>query len=170
LQGSVNSHPVITGGVVLVGLENPPGIHAFAAGTCGTPPTGYSAFYPSSSAVRAGLAATPETVYLLEDRLLLAMFLDQQLWLDVSEAASFPSPWEGGPFAAADIITTPPVIADGVVYVGSQDGMVHAMDVENGEGLWSFDAESAIRGELVVVPGAVYVTTAAGEVIAIAGH
>ncbi len=168
LQGSVNSHPVITGDVILVGLENPPGIHAFAAGTCGNLPAGYSAFYPSSSAVRAGLAATPETVYLLENRLLLAMFLDEQLWLEVSDAA-FPSPWEE-PFGAAEIITTPPVVADGVVYVGSQDGMVHAIDAENGEVLWSFDAESAIRGELVVAPGAVIATTAAGEVIAIAGH
>ena len=170
LQGSVNSHPVITDGVVLVGLENPPGIHAFAAGTCGNPPAGYSAFYPSSAAVRAGLAATPETMYLLENRLLLAVYLDAQLWLEVSEAAAFPSPWEEGPFGAADIVTTPPVVADGAVYLGSQDGKVHAIDVEIGEALWSFDAESAVRGELVVVPGTVIVTTAAGEVIAIAGH
>jgi outer membrane protein assembly factor BamB len=48
--------------------------------------------------------------------------------------------------------------------------MVHAIDAATGEVLWSFDAESAIRGELVVVPGAVVATTAAGEVIAIAGH
>ena len=34
--------------------------------------------------------------------------------------------------------------------------MVHAIDAETQEKpLWSFDAESAIRGELVVVPGAV---------------
>jgi outer membrane protein assembly factor BamB len=109
-------------------------------------------------------------VYLLEDRVLLAMSLDEQLWLEVSEAASFPSPWEGGVFGGADFVTTPPVVADGVVYIGSQDGMVHAMDAETGLGLWSFNVESAVRGEVVVVPGAVYVTTAAGEVIAIAGH
>ena len=168
LTGTVNSHPAIAGGVVYVGLENPAGIHAFAAGTCGTRRR-VLGFLSQLSAVREGLAATPETLYLIEDRLLLAMSLDGQLWLDAS-AGCTPSPWEGGPFAAADIITTPPVLADGVVYIGSQDGMVHAMDAETGEGLWSFDAESAIRGELVVVPGAVIVTTAGGEVIAIAGH
>ena len=90
------------------------------------------------------------------------------LWLDA--AGSTPSPWDGGPFGAADIITTPPVLADGVLYVGSQDGMVHAIDAESGVVLWQFNAESAVRGELVVVPGAVVVTTAAGEIIAIAGQ
>jgi outer membrane protein assembly factor BamB len=47
--------------------------------------------------------------------------------------------------------------------------MVHAIDAENGVVLWQFNVESAVRGELVVVPGAVIVTTADGEVIAIAG-
>ncbi len=170
LTGTVISQPAIAGGVVFVGLEDPAGIHAFAAGSCGAPAAGYSSFYPSSRAVREGVAVTPETLYLIEDRLLLAMSLDGQLWLDAS-AGSTPSPWtEEGPFGAADIITTPPVVADGVVYIGSQDGMVHAMDAETGLGLWSFNVESAVRGELVVVPGEVVVTTAGGEVIAIAGH
>jgi outer membrane protein assembly factor BamB len=168
LNGTVNIYPSISDGVVFVGLENPSGIHAFAAGACGNAPSGYSAFYPSSLAVRLGLLATPDTMYVLEDRLLLAMLLDGTLWLDA--AGSTPSPWDGGPFGAADIITTPPVLADGVLYVGSQDGMVHAVDAESGIVLWQFNAESAIRGELVVVPGTVVVTTAAGEIIAIAGQ
>jgi outer membrane protein assembly factor BamB len=167
LNGTVNIYPSIAEGVVFVGLENPSGIHAFAAGACGNPPAGYSAFYPSSLAVRLGLLATPDTMYVLEDRLLLAMLLDGALWLDAG--GSTPSPWEGGPFGAADIITTPPVLADGVLFVGSQDGMVHAIDAENGVVLWQFNVESAVRGELVVVPGAVIVTTADGEIIAIAG-
>ncbi|HUP17098.1 MAG TPA: PQQ-binding-like beta-propeller repeat protein [Acidimicrobiia bacterium] len=168
LNGTVNIYPSITEGAVFVGLENPSGIHAFAAGACGGAPAGYSAFYPSSLAVRLGLLATPDTMYVLEDRLLLAMLLDGTLWLDA--AGSTPSPWDGGPFGAADIITTPPVLADGVLYVGSQDGMVHAVDAESGIVLWQFNAESAIRGELVVVPGAVVATTADGEIIAIAGQ
>jgi outer membrane protein assembly factor BamB len=168
LNGTVNIYPSITEGAVFVGLENPSGIHAFAAGGCGNAPAGYSAFYPSSLAVRLGLLATPDTMYVLEDRLLLAMLLDGTLWLDA--AGSTPSPWDGGPFGAADIITTPPVLADGVLYVGSQDGMVHAIDAESGVVLWQFNAESAIRGELVVVPGAVVATTADGEIIAIAGQ
>ena len=168
LNGTVNIYPSIAEGVVFVGLENPSGIHAFAAGTCGNPAGGYSPFYPSSLAVRLGLVATPDTMYVLEDRLLLAMLLDGALWLDA--AGSTPSPWDRGPFGAADIITTPPVLADGVLYVGSQDGMVHAIDAESGVVLWQFNVESAVRGELVVVPGAVVVTTAAGEIIAIAGQ
>ena len=168
LIGTVISHPAIAGGVVYVGLENPPGIHAFAAGTCGNPAPGYSAFYPSSRAVREGLTVTPDTLFLIEDRLVIAMSLDGQLWLEAD--GSTPSPWEGGPFGAADIVTTPPILADGVLYVGSQDGLVHAIDVETGKVLWTFDAGAAIRGELVVVPGAVVATTAAGEIIVIAGQ
>jgi outer membrane protein assembly factor BamB len=176
LQGSANTHPAIVGGVLFVGLESPPGIHAFAAGTCGNPPAGYSAFYPSSAPVQLGLAATPETLYVLENRLLVAMSLDPQLWLDVATertecdcSVPDPSPWDG-PLGAADFVTTPPVFADGVVYVGSQDGMVHAINAEDGKVLWSFDARSAVRGELVVVPGVVVVTTADGKIIAIAGQ
>ncbi len=105
---------------------------------------------------------------MLSIRLLLAMLLDGSLWLEAG--GSTPSPWDGGPFGAADIITTPPVLADGVVYVGSQDGLVHAVDAETGTVLWQFNAESAVRGELVVVPGTVVVTTAAGEIIALAGR
>jgi outer membrane protein assembly factor BamB len=168
LNGTVNIYPSIASGVVFVGLENPSGIHAFAAGACGNPAPGYSAFYPSSLAVRLGLVVTPDTMYLLEDRLLLAMSLDGALWLDAGGGT--PSPWEGGPFGAADIITTHPVLADSVLYVGSQDGMVHAIDADSGVVLWDFNTESAVRGELVVVPGAVVVTTADGEVIAIAGQ
>ena len=168
LNGTVNVYPSITEGVVFVGLENPSGIHAFAAGACGNPAAGYSAFYPSSFPVRLGLLPTPETIYVLEDRLLLAMLLDEALWLDAG--GDTPSQWEEGPFGAADIITTPPVLADGVLFVGSQDGMVHAIDAESGVVLWEFNVESAVRGELVVVPGAVIVTTADGELIAIAGQ
>jgi outer membrane protein assembly factor BamB len=47
--------------------------------------------------------------------------------------------------------------------------MLHALDGQDGEVLWSFDAQLAIRGDPVVVPNAIVVTTAGSEVIVIAG-
>jgi outer membrane protein assembly factor BamB len=97
---------------------------------------------------------------------LVALSLDPTLPADPT---GFPSPWEGV-FAADNLITTPPVLAGDRVYVGSQDGVVYAVDAASGQPAWSFDAESAIRGELVVVPNAVFATTAAGELVVIAGE
>jgi outer membrane protein assembly factor BamB len=166
LTGSVVSSPVLSNGAVFVGLEAPPGIQVFAAGGCSALPDAYAAAYPSSTSVRLGPAITEDTLFLVEERLLVALSLDPTLPADPT---GFPSPWEGV-FAADNLITTPPVLAGDRVYVGSQDGVVYAVDAASGQPAWSFDAESAIRGELVVVPNAVFATTAAGELVVIAGE
>ncbi|HKZ21028.1 MAG TPA: PQQ-binding-like beta-propeller repeat protein, partial [Acidimicrobiia bacterium] len=80
-----------------------------------------------------------------------------------------PSPWEST-FAADNIITTPPVLADDIVYVGTQDGLVLAADAATGTEAWRFETGSAIRGEIIVVPGAVLATTAQGEIVVIGGE
>jgi outer membrane protein assembly factor BamB len=162
----VVSSPVLSNGAVFVGLEAPPGIQVFAAGGCSALPEAYAAAYPSSTSVRLGPAITEDTLFLVEERLLVALSLDPTLPADPT---GFPSPWEGV-FAADNLITTPPVLAGDRVYVGSQDGVVYAVDAASGQPAWSFDAESAIRGELVVVPNAVFATTAAGELVVIAGE
>jgi outer membrane protein assembly factor BamB len=159
LIGEVVTHPIISNGVVYVGLETG-SLHAFAAGGClGLPAEGYERMYPSSGAVRLGPAVTGDTMYILEDRLLLA------LALEAGSAGEIRWTYE-----AFSIITTPPVFADGVVYVGDQTGVLHAVDAATGMGLWPFDAGSGIRGEPLVVPGAVFVTTADDLIIAIAGE
>jgi outer membrane protein assembly factor BamB len=160
LIGRVETHPVISNGVVYVGLESG-SFHAFAAGECfGLAAPGYKSMYPSDVPVRLSPAVTADTMYMLENRRLLA------LPLDASSSGDFA--WV--PYDALADITTPPVFADGVVYLGDQSGVVHAIDAATGTGLWSFDTGSGIRGEPIVVPGAVFVTTSAGEVIAIAGE
>lgn len=164
--GSVVSSPVLVNGAVFIGFEAPPGIQVFAAGFCRVGPANYSAAYPSSTSVRLGPALTEDTLFLVEERLLVALSLDPTLPVDPT---GFPSPWDGV-FAAANLITTPPVLAGDLLYVGSQDGLVHAVDAANGQARWSFDAGSAIRGELVVIPNAVFATTAAGELVVIAGE
>lgn len=169
LRVEIVTHPAITtGGAVFVAVEPGP-VYVFASGSCGGPAAGYSAAYPSARPSREGLAVTPETMYVVENLLLLALSTDAELWPDDLPPGALPSPWDS-PFLADDPFTTPPVVADGVLYIGTQGGLVYAFDAGSGIVLWTFDAESAIRGEPVVVPGAVVVTTAAGEIIAIAGQ
>ena len=50
-----------------------------------------------------------------------------------------------------------PTVADGVVYVGSDDNYVYALDAETGERLWRFETRGAIRSSPTVTDGAVYV-------------
>ncbi|MGH8959263.1 MAG: PQQ-binding-like beta-propeller repeat protein [Acidimicrobiia bacterium] len=165
LNGTARASPIVTGDAVFVGLESPSGVHAFGAGSCGIPSEGYSAFYPSSTSVRFGPAITAETMYLIEERNLLALALDPTLWTDPTE---FPSPWDGV-FSADDPITTAPVLADDLVYIGTQGGLVLVADAATGKEAWRFSTGAAIRGEIVVVPGAVLATTAQGELVVIGG-
>jgi outer membrane protein assembly factor BamB/tetratricopeptide (TPR) repeat protein len=163
----VSTNPVIIEGAVFVGHEVGL-ISVFAPGTCGSPPTGYSANYPVSRPVRLSPAVTADSIYVIEDRLLLAMSLDPSLWTDA--AGAFPSPWDGGPFSDEQIISTPPVLADGVLYLGTVGGGVHAVDAATGEHLWEFSIGAAVRGEPLVVAGAVFAANSDGQLWAIAGE
>ena len=50
-----------------------------------------------------------------------------------------------------------PTVADGVVYAGSDDNHVYALDAETGELLWRFETDDVIRSSPTVAGGAVYV-------------
>lgn len=83
--------------------------------------------------------------------------------------------WDS-PFLADSDITTPPVLAAGLVYFGTRDGLVFAVDETTGDIRWSFDTNVAtgsdvsVQGSIVVLDGAVIVTTSGGHLIAIAGE
>ena len=120
--------------------------------------------YPSGEPVNLPPAINEGVLYLLEGPRLLAVNLDP---------ATFPTQnymWET-PFVSDGPITTPPVFANGAVYVGSQNGMVYAVDAATGQGLWEdgFDVGAPVKGATVVSNGAVFVSTARGQIWAIAG-
>jgi outer membrane protein assembly factor BamB len=73
------------------------------------------------------------------------------------------------PFDAQDRITTAPTVAEGVVYFGTQSGVVHAVDAETGTSLWQFEVGEPIFGGPVVASNGIFVITAQ-EVISIAGE
>ena len=59
-------------------------------------------------------------------------------------------------FTTGGWVLTAPVVVDGVVYVGSDDGSLYALDADSGEMLWSFATGDAIRSVPAVVDGTVY--------------
>lgn len=56
----------------------------------------------------------------------------------------------GGP------VISSPVLADGILYVGSDDGAVYAVDPASGTARWKFATEGLVRSTPAVVAGTVY--------------
>ena len=75
-----------------------------------------------------------------------------------------PFPWglEGW-----DYLTSSPVVVDDVVLVGSGDGVLRALDVDDGSDLWSHATGGRIRSTPAVGHGAVYVGSADGHLHAV---
>lgn len=157
----ITENPVVAGGVVFVGLEGG-SVRTYAAGTCWSPAAGYATDYPVSMA--DGAIITSDTLYYVEDRILFAASLAPDGWIGAT-----PFLWPQG-FTDDELITTPPILADGLIYLGTNGGYVYAVDAVTGEEAWRFNAGAPLRYELVVVERAVFATTANGQIIAIAGE
>jgi outer membrane protein assembly factor BamB len=59
-------------------------------------------------------------------------------------------------YSTGDEVRSCPAIVDGVVYFGSNDGNLHALDAYTGEGIWNFTAGNGIQSSPAVVDGIVY--------------
>jgi len=57
-------------------------------------------------------------------------------------------------------------VADGVVYIGSGDDKVYALDATSGTKLWTFTTGGAVTSSPAVANGAVYVGSNDGKVYA----
>lgn len=60
-------------------------------------------------------------------------------------------------FAAEQSIVSSPVIVDGRVFVGSDDGNVYALDLATGARVWSFATDDIVEAPPLVHDGTVYV-------------
>jgi outer membrane protein assembly factor BamB len=70
-------------------------------------------------------------------------------------------------FTANRTINSSPALANGVIYVGSDDGTLYAIDAESGKKLWSYRTGDTILSSPTVVDGVVYVTSLDGKLYAI---
>jgi outer membrane protein assembly factor BamB len=83
-----------------------------------------------------------------------------------SPAWNGPKRGEGELFAP--LVQGSPVVAGGLVYFGSSDQFVYALDAQTGAIVWDWHEDAAITSEVAVTEGVVYVATSQGNVIAIA--
>lgn len=60
-------------------------------------------------------------------------------------------------YEAGAAIVSSPVVAHGTVYIGCDDGALHAIDLASGEGRWAFPTEDIIEAPPLVVGDTVFV-------------
>jgi outer membrane protein assembly factor BamB len=59
-------------------------------------------------------------------------------------------------FTSGDAIHSSPAVVDGIVYFGSRDHYIYALDAATGKQLWSFQTGSWVESSPVVVDGVLY--------------
>jgi len=64
-------------------------------------------------------------------------------------------------------IHSSPAVVDGVVYFGSQDHHIYALEVETGEEIWSFETGSFVDSSPIVVGGVLYCGSNDGNLYAL---
>ena len=60
-------------------------------------------------------------------------------------------------FATGKPVISSPVVVDGVIYFGSQDGYVYALEASSGEERWRFRTSGDVTGSAAVADGVVYI-------------
>jgi outer membrane protein assembly factor BamB len=70
-------------------------------------------------------------------------------------------------FATREAIVSSPVVADGVVYVGSADNFLYALDAATGLLKWKFDAHGNVGSSSAVSGGRVFVLSLDGKLYAL---
>lgn len=70
-------------------------------------------------------------------------------------------------FKAEGPIVTSPVIASGVVFIGSYSGRLHAIDKATGKEQWNFKSRAPIASSAAVAEGSVYFVSSLGSLVAL---
>ena len=71
-------------------------------------------------------------------------------------------------FRTGDAVRSSPAIADGRVFVGSDDGAIYAINAATGEKLWSHQTDDAVGASPCVLDGTVFVGSGDGFLYALA--
>jgi outer membrane protein assembly factor BamB len=69
-------------------------------------------------------------------------------------------------FTTGDSVSSSPAVANGVVYIGSDDGNVYALNATTGAQLWTFTTGGDVQSSPAVANGVVYADSYDGNVYA----
>lgn len=75
--------------------------------------------------------------------------------------------WE---FKTGSRIFSSPVVSEGIVYVGSNDHFLHAIDARKGAEVWKFETGANVNSTPAVTGGSVYVLSLDGNAYAVDAH
>jgi len=70
-------------------------------------------------------------------------------------------------FRTEDLVDSSPAVADGVVYVGSFDNHLYAVDIATGQERWRFKTEALVGSSPAVADGVVYFGSGDGHLYAV---
>lgn len=70
-------------------------------------------------------------------------------------------------FGTGDAVASTPAVASGIVYVGSNDGNIYALNATNGKKTWNYSTSGAVHSSPAVVDGVVYVGSRDGNLYAL---
>jgi len=66
-----------------------------------------------------------------------------------------------------DYLQSSPVVAEGLVHIGSADGSLYAVDAQTGKEKWRFTTEARVRSSPAVAEGIVYIGSWDGNIYAV---
>ena len=127
--------------------------------------------YKTDGRVRSAVTVTRDAVFATsDDGFVYALEPSSGVlrWgVDVARTAATRVLPATGPPYEYDYLQSSPVYADGMVFVGSPDGQLYAIDAEAGEVRWRFRTAGKVRSTPVVLDGTVYFGSWDGHVYAV---
>lgn len=154
-EGGFDGQPVIVGGALYVGATNSPTFYVYNAQTGAQLWT-----YDTSSSVISPAAIGPEMVYMCaSDSAVYALRANHTLAWKFQTGGNAPTPLIARGAA--------PTLDGQTLYVGSQGGVVYALDATSGKPRWSVALNSSIDMPPTLLDGTLFVTTEAGDIVAL---
>ena len=135
LDGEIWSQPVVAGGILYVGTMDG-NLYAFDLATG-------AEIWPEPFDAGGAIAS----LTFIGDGVLFVPTLGSEVWLVDTETGQA----RGRPFDAEGWVWTRPVLRDGIAYFGDFEGFVYAVELATGRSRWTYDTESKVKAQGVIV-------------------
>ena len=135
LGGEIWSQPVVVGAVLYVGTMDG-NLYAFDLESG-------AELWPEPFDAGGAIAE----LSFIEGGVLFVPTLGGEVWL--VEAGTGRA--RGGAFETEDWVWTRPAVRDGVAYFGDFGGLVHALNLQTGRSLWTYDTGGKVKAEGVII-------------------